>query len=58
MTIVGSNKKVSLWNKDGIMLGNLGETKDWIWDASVQPKTKNIFVSDNSGNIKMLNTEF
>jgi len=34
MVIAGSNKKLTLWNKDGIRLGDIGgEMNDWIWSA-------------------------
>ena len=31
MAIGGSDKKVTLWNRDGVLLGTIGEVKDWVW---------------------------
>eukprot|EP00434_Breviolum_minutum_P028183 symbB.v1.2.024933.t1/scaffold2297.1/size187394/5 len=34
----GSGKKVQLWSRDGIYLGDLGEREDWIWSCAVRPR--------------------
>jgi hypothetical protein len=33
--VSGANKKLTLWNKDGIKLGDVCEMNDWIWTNSV-----------------------
>lgn len=51
MVITGSDKKITLWNKEGILLGTIGEMKDWIWSAGVNPINKNVFAGSNNGTI-------
>eukprot|EP00439_Symbiodinium_sp_Y106_P010570 s1071_g1.t1 len=34
----GSGKKVQLWSREGIYLGDLGERDDWIWSCAVRPR--------------------
>ena len=31
MSIGGSDKKLTLWNKEGVLLGTVYEAKEWIW---------------------------
>ena len=47
----GSDKKVSLWNREGVLLGTIGEMKDWIWSTSVNPTNQAIFAGGNNGQI-------
>lgn len=49
MVIAGSDKKITLWNKDGILLGVVGELKDWVWGTSINPVNKAIFAGANNG---------
>jgi intraflagellar transport protein 122 len=58
MAIGGSDKKVTLWNKEGVLLGTVGEMKDWIWGVAVNPVTKSIFAGANNGSIAMHSVEF
>ena len=58
MAIGGSDKKITLWNKEGVLLGTVGEMKDWIWGVSVNPVTKSISSGSNNGSIAMHNVEF
>lgn len=58
MAIGGSDKKITLWNKDGVLLGTVGEMKDWIWSVAVNPNSKTIFAGANNGAIAMHNIEF
>ncbi len=57
MAIGGSDKKVTLWNKEGILLGTVGDMKDWIWSVAVNPVTKTIFSGANNGSIAMHTVE-
>lgn len=43
MVIAGSDKKTSLWNKEGVLLGTIGEMKDWVWGCAVNPVSKTVF---------------
>jgi len=58
MAMAGSDKKITLWNKEGVLLGTVGEMKDWIWSVAVNPVSKNIFAGANNGIISMHNVEF
>ena len=58
MVMAGSDKKITLWNKEGVLLGTVGEMKEWIWSVSVNPNNKNIFAGSNSGAIAAYNIEF
>lgn len=33
----GSDKQVSLYTKDGVRLGTIGEHKAWVWTCRVKP---------------------
>jgi len=54
----GSNKKVQLWSREGVYLGDLGERDDWIWSASVRPKQNNVVVGCNDGTVMMYQVVF
>jgi intraflagellar transport protein 122 len=56
--MAGSDKKVTLWNKDGVLLGSIGEMKSWIWGVAVKPKEKAVFAADNDGGIAYFNVDF
>lgn len=58
MAIGGSDKKITLWNKEGVLLGTVGEMLDWVWSVAVNPVSKNIFSGANNGAIAMHNVEF
>ena len=58
MAIGGSDKKLTLWNKDGVLLGTVAEMKDWIWQTAVNPVSKAIFAGTNTGTISVHNVEF
>ena len=58
MAIGGSDKKVTLWNKEGVLLGPVNEMKDWIWSVAVNPVTKTVFSGANNGSIAMTQVEF
>jgi intraflagellar transport protein 122 len=58
MVIGGSNKKLTLWNKEGVLLGTIQEAKDWVWSTAVNPSNKEIFYGSNNGQISMNVAEF
>ena len=51
MVMAGSDRKVTLWNKEGVLLGTIGEMKDWIWGVGVNPVAKTVFSGVNNGEI-------
>ena len=58
MAIGGSDKKITLWNKEGVLLGTVGEMNDWVWSVAVNPVSKSIFAGANNGAISLYNVEF
>jgi intraflagellar transport protein 122 len=54
----GSGKKVQLWGREGIYLGDLGEREDWIWSVAVRPKQNNVVVGCNDGTVMMYQVVF
>jgi len=54
----GSNKKVQLWSREGVFLGDLGEREDWIWSAAVRPRQNNVVVGCNDGTVMMYQVVF
>ena len=49
MAMCGSDKKITLWNREGVLLGTVGEMEDWIWTVSVNPNNRAIFAGGNNG---------
>ena len=58
MTIGGSDKKLTLWNKDGVLLGTVAEFNQWIWATAVNPVSKIVFAGTNNGLMSTHNIEF
>jgi len=54
----GSGKKVQLWSREGVFLGDLGEREDWIWSVAVRPKQNNVVVGCNDGTVMMYQVVF
>lgn len=54
----GSGKKVQLWSRDGIYLGDLGEREDWIWSVAVRPRQNNVVIGCNDGSVVMYQVVF
>lgn len=53
MAIGGSDKKITLWNRDGVLLGTIGEVDDWVWSIAVNQDRRQIFAGCNNGQIQM-----
>ena len=49
MVMSGSDRKITLWNREGVLLGTVGEMEDWIWTTSVNPTNRAIFAGGNNG---------
>lgn len=54
----GSGKKVQLWSREGVLLGDIGERDDWIWSVAVRPKQNNVVVGCNDGTVMMYQVVF
>ena len=57
--MAGSDKQMTLYNKEGVKLSNVGSTGDWIWSCSVNQTTNCVFAGSNNGDIinKKINFE-
>jgi len=51
--LAGSGKKVQLWTREGIFLGNIAEKDDWVWSLAIKPRLTNICVGCNAGTVTM-----
>jgi len=49
LAISGSDKKITLWNREGVLLGTVGEMEDWIWSTSINPTNNSIMAGGNGG---------
>ena len=58
MLMGGSNKEVTLWNKEGVRLGKIGEMQDWVWSVAVNPGTKTAFAGANNGGLAAFEVDF
>jgi WD40 repeat protein len=56
--IAGSDKQVTLWNKEGIRLGKIGDLQDWVWSVCVNQATNTVFAGSNNGDIASFNVDF
>ena len=56
--LAGSDKQITLWNKEGIKLGKVGELTDWIWTTAIQPGSESIFAGANNGTVANFTIEF
>eukprot|EP01029_Cantina_marsupialis_P016814 TRINITY_DN3769_c0_g7_i4.p1 TRINITY_DN3769_c0_g7~~TRINITY_DN3769_c0_g7_i4.p1 ORF type:complete len:1210 (+),score=352.21 TRINITY_DN3769_c0_g7_i4:102-3731(+) len=54
----GSNKKVTLWTKDGTYLGDVCEAQSWVWSVAHQPKSNSVAIGCDEGLIGIYNLTF
>ncbi|NXT85018.1 IF122 protein, partial [Zapornia atra] len=47
----GSDKQVSLFTKDGVRLGTIGEQSSWVWACKVKPDSNYVAVGCQDGTI-------
>ncbi|XP_060691773.1 intraflagellar transport protein 122 homolog [Hemiscyllium ocellatum] len=47
----GSDKQVSLYTKDGVRLGSIGEQQSWVWTCRVKPDSNYVVVGCQDGTI-------
>ncbi|XP_059571923.1 intraflagellar transport protein 122 homolog isoform X2 [Alligator mississippiensis] len=47
----GSDKQVSLYTKDGVRLGTIGEQSTWLWTCKVKPDSNYVAVGCQDGTI-------
>ena len=55
----GTDKKVTLWTREGFKLKELGKPyKGWVWAAAPRPKHNEIAVGTNDGELAVLKLTF
>ncbi|XP_029457277.1 intraflagellar transport protein 122 homolog isoform X3 [Rhinatrema bivittatum] len=47
----GSDKRVSLYTKDGVRLGTIGEQNSWVWTCKVKPDSNYVVIGCQDGTI-------
>ncbi|KAJ7316950.1 hypothetical protein JRQ81_003112 [Phrynocephalus forsythii] len=47
----GSDKQVSLYTKDGVRLGTIGEQNSWVWTCKAKPDSNYVAVGSQDGTI-------
>ncbi|XP_077181413.1 intraflagellar transport protein 122 homolog isoform X3 [Paroedura picta] len=47
----GSDKQVSLYTKDGVRLGTIGEQSSWVWTCKAKPDSNYVAVGSQDGTI-------
>ena len=58
LLIAGSNRKVSLYTKDGVFLRQVTEKEDWVWTVKARPKAKQLLIGCNDGLVALFSTVF
>lgn len=56
--MAGSDKQITLWNKEGVKLGKIGEVQDWVWGVCVNAATNAVFAGSNNGDITSYRVNF
>jgi len=58
LILSGSDRKVSLYSKEGIRLADLVTKESWVWGAAYQPAYERILLGSNTGKIDVLQLKF
>jgi intraflagellar transport protein 122 len=58
LVLGGSDHKATLWTKEGVRLNTVSEQKDWVWAVAPRPKTNDIAVGTNDGEIAVVSMIF
>ncbi|PRP80717.1 hypothetical protein PROFUN_11590 [Planoprotostelium fungivorum] len=53
LIIGGSDKKVSLWTKEGVRLTTVIEKSDWFWACKVKPRQNYVATGSNDGTVTL-----
>ncbi|NWW94244.1 IF122 protein, partial [Rhynochetos jubatus] len=54
----GSDKQVSLFTKDGVRLGTIGELSSWVWTCKVKPDSNYVVIGCQDGTISFFQLIF
>ena len=49
--IGGSDRKATLWTKEGVRLSTIAESEDWVWACTPRPNANFVAVGGNDGTI-------
>eukprot|EP00656_Telonema_subtile_P040691 TRINITY_DN4577_c0_g1_i1.p1 TRINITY_DN4577_c0_g1~~TRINITY_DN4577_c0_g1_i1.p1 ORF type:complete len:1218 (-),score=334.96 TRINITY_DN4577_c0_g1_i1:117-3770(-) len=58
IVVGGSDRKASLWTRDGVRLESFGTHESWVWSATPRPKQNFVAVGSNDGTVVMHNLLF
>ncbi|GBG34100.1 Intraflagellar transport protein 122-like [Hondaea fermentalgiana] len=58
LLVGGSDRRVTLYSRDGIRLTEIAETDDWCWVSKGQPGTAAVAAGSNSGAISLFKLSF
>eukprot|EP01116_Phalansterium_solitarium_P016577 TRINITY_DN3872_c0_g3_i3.p1 TRINITY_DN3872_c0_g3~~TRINITY_DN3872_c0_g3_i3.p1 ORF type:complete len:1186 (+),score=383.77 TRINITY_DN3872_c0_g3_i3:201-3758(+) len=58
LVVSGSDRKASLWTKEGVKLTVVGERDDWIWAGRVKPRQNFVCLGSNDGTVTMYQMVF
>lgn len=53
IVIGGSDRKATLWTKEGVKLTTISEREDWVWAAKPRPRQNYVAVGCNGGTISV-----
>jgi len=58
LCISGSDRKASLWTKEGVRLTSIAEREDWVWTCVPRPNQNFVALGCNDGTITMYKLNF
>jgi intraflagellar transport protein 122 len=53
LCVGGSDRKATLWTKEGVRLNTIAESEDWVWACTPRPNANFVAVGGNDGTITM-----
>ena len=58
LCVGGSDKKATLWTKEGVRLSTIAEREDWVWSCAPRPNANYVAIGCNDGTISMYQLVF
>jgi len=49
----GSDRKVTLWTREGVYINTICERNEWVWAVKIKPKKMVVAVGGNNGGVAM-----
>ena len=56
--MAGGDRQVTIWNKEGVKLGKIGDAQEWVWGVAVNQVTNAVFAAANNGDIVSYRVNF